>query len=395
MSQIEIIVSRRTVLTSMLSAGAFVLAARIIPLQGDVSQSATVEWQPSVYLGFEPDGGVVIVTHRSEMGTGIRTSLPMVVADELGADWKRVRIEQALGDPKYGSQNTDGSCSITNFWTAMRETGATARTMLERTAAARWKVDPKECTATNHAVVHSKSKKTLGFGELVADAAKQPVPKREELILKPASEFRYIGTDVPIADLRGIVTGQAVFGIDATMPGMVFASVERCPVFGGTLKSVDDSEAKKVRGVSGTVVIPPFKGPHMFQPLGGVAVIADSSWAAMKGREKLKIEWDLGPRAGASSSEYTASLLETVRKPQKAARTSGDVDAALTVASKTLEAEYYAPACSLMLRWSRPPQSRSTKTDRSSPMRPRKILKPFRTRSRQSAASTRRRSSVT
>jgi isoquinoline 1-oxidoreductase beta subunit len=337
-------VTRRSVLAGMVSAGAFVLAARVLPHGVTVEHAdAATAWQPSVYLGLEPDGSVVIVAHRSEMGTGIRTSLPVVVADELEADWKRVRIEQALGDAKYGSQNTDGSRSISDFWDTMRETGATARTMLERAAAERWGVPAAECRARNHEVVHEATKRTLPFGDLVAAAAKQPVPKREELRLKTPSEFRYIGTSVPIADLHEISAGTAVFGIDAKLPGMVYASVERSPVFGGSLKRVDDTAAKSVRGVTGTVTIPAFKPPHMFQPLGGVAVVANNSWAALRGRKQLVVEWDNGPNANANSKAYMTALRETVRTPQKVARNVGDVDAVFAKGGKVVEAEYSVP----------------------------------------------------
>ena len=274
-------------------------------------------WQPSVYLGLEPDGRVIIIAHRSEMGTGIRTALPMIVAEELDADWARVKIEQAIGDAKYGSQDTDGSESIRDFYDPMREAGATARTMLESAAASKWGVPASECHARNHEVLHSKTGRKLGFGELVSTASKQPVPKKEQLKFKSPAEYRYIGKNVPITDLDDILAGRAVFGMDARMPGMVYASVERPPVFGGKLKSYDDAEARSVRGVSKTLTIPPFKPPYAFQPLGGVAVIADNTWAAMQGRRKLKIDWDLGPNASFDSAAYKKTLRETARQACK------------------------------------------------------------------------------
>ncbi|HLQ45865.1 MAG TPA: molybdopterin cofactor-binding domain-containing protein, partial [Planctomycetaceae bacterium] len=286
---------------------------------------------------------MIIVAHRSEMGTGIRTGLPTIVADELDADWARVKVEQALGDVKYGSQNTDGSCSIRDFGDAMRDAGASARLMLERAAAAKWAVPAEECKAKNHMVVHVSSKRKLGYGELAALAAQQPMPKKEELKYKPASEYRYIGKDFPTVDRDDICAGRGTFGIDARMPGMVYASIERSPVLGGKLKSFDDQEARKVPGVQQTVVIPSFKPPHGFQALGGVAVIANNTWSAMKGREALKVEWDAGEHASYDSVAYKQSLFETVRKPQKAARNVGDVDAEFAKGGKTHEAEYYVP----------------------------------------------------
>jgi len=337
-------VSRRSFLEGIFSAGAFVLAARYLPEQakaaGTVDESA---WHPSVYLGFEPDGSVIIVAHRSEMGTGIRTALPMVVADELNADWSRVRIQQATGNKKYGDQNTDGSNSIRSFYQPMRVAGATARTMLIGAAAQKWNVPASECEAKDHQVIHAKSGRKAGFGELVALASTQPVPKPEELKFKPTSEYKYVGKNIPVIDQDDIVRGKGTFGQDAKVPGMVYASIERCPVIGGKLKTVNDSEAKTVKGVIQTATIDPFKPPYMFQALGGVAVIADNTWSAMQGRKKLKVDWDLGQNATYDTTEYKKLLQETVRKPGTPERSVGDVDKAFASAAKTHEAEYWVP----------------------------------------------------
>jgi isoquinoline 1-oxidoreductase subunit beta len=337
-------VSRRGFLGNVFSAGALVIGSRFVPKNAQAAETVdSSAWHPSVFIGLEPDGSVILVTHRSEMGTGVRTSLPMILADELEADWRRVKIEQAIGDKKYGDQNTDGSNSITGSYQRLRETGASARMMLEAAAAAKWSVPASECHAKNHEVIHAPSGRKAGFGELVALAAAQPVPKPEDLKLKSPADFRYIGKFVPITDLDNMMVGKANFGIDAKMPGMVYASIERSPVLGGTLKSCDDSEAKKVAGVSETVTIPPFKGVYMFQALGGVAVIADNSWSAMQGRKKLKPEWDLGKNVAYDSAEYKKVLLETAHKPGKVERQVGDVDAAFAKATKFHEAEYYVP----------------------------------------------------
>src|SRR3984885_7092997 len=338
------VVSRRGFLGGVFTAGALILGSRFLPESLEAAPTdGDASWQPSVYLGLEPDGRVIIIAHRSEMGTGIRTSLPMVVADELEADWKRVVIQQAIGDKKYGDQNTDGSNSIRSFYNPMRIAGATARAMLESAAASKWGVPVSECHAKNHEIVHSASNRKLGFGELVALAAKQPVPKAEDLKFKSPDEYRYIGKEVPIADLDAITEGRATFGMDARMPGMVYASIERSPVIGGTLKSVDDAEARKVRGVAQTVTMAPFTSPWGFQPLGGVAVIADNTWAAMQGRRKLKVDWDLGANADYDSAAYKKTLQDTARQTCKPARNDGDVDAAFAKAAKTIEAEYYVP----------------------------------------------------
>jgi isoquinoline 1-oxidoreductase beta subunit len=334
-------VNRRDFLGTIFSAGAFVLGVQVLPLEGKESA-----WKPSVYLGIDADGSITIVAHRSEMGTGIRTALPSVLADELDADWKRVKIEQAIGDAKFGDQNTDGSCSIRDFYDAMRQAGASARLMLERAAAAKWNVPPAECKAKLHEVLHAASGRKLGYGELASLAAKQPMPKLEELHLKSPSEFRYMGKDLPITDLDDLVTGKATFGYDASMPGMVYASIERSPVYGGKLKSFDDAEARKVKGVQQTVVIEGFKPPHLFQALGGVAVIAGSTWSAMQGRKKLKVEWEPSPHASFESEAYKKSLLDAARQPQKVVRNIGNVDSEFARGGKTHEASYYVPLLS-------------------------------------------------
>ncbi len=340
------VVNRRGFLGTVFSAGALVLGAKILPgtaIAAEVNPGKQ-PWYPTVYLGVEPDGKVVIVAHRSEMGTGIRTALPMVAADELDVDFSKVRVEQALGDKKYGSQDTDGSNSIRSFYDPLRIAGATARAMLVSAAAAKWGVPASECKGVNGFVTHTGGSQKASYGELAALASQQPVPKPETLKFKSPSEYRYIGKGVPIVDLDDLVSGHGKFGMDAKMPGMVYASIEHPPVIGGKVTSVDDGDARKVRGVQQTVQIDRFTGDtYGFQPLGGVAVIADNTWAAMQGRKKLKINWDLGPNANYDSDSFKAELIATSRKPCKVVRNIGDVDKAFAGAAKTHEAEYYCP----------------------------------------------------
>ncbi|MGH9356765.1 MAG: molybdopterin cofactor-binding domain-containing protein, partial [Terriglobia bacterium] len=298
---------------------------------------------PNMFVGVDTDGTVYIIAHRSEMGTGVRTTLPLVVADELDADWKRVRIEQAIGDPRYGRQNTGASVSIRNFFDLMREAGATARFMLIAAAAAQWKVPPSECESGVHRVVHAKTNRQLGYGELAAAAAQLPVPKKEELQLKPRSAWRYIGKEMPNYDIEDICTGRAVYGMDARVDGMVYASVEHPPVLGGKVKSYDDKEALKIAGVRQTIPIDAYTPPPAFQPLGGIAVIADNTWAAFEGRKKLKIVWDNGPNGGYNSDQYKRELQETVHRPGRVIRNEGDVEAAFATGGKIVEADYYVP----------------------------------------------------
>jgi isoquinoline 1-oxidoreductase beta subunit len=277
------------------------------------------------------------------MGTGIRTTLPMVAADELEADWARVRIEQGIGDAKYGDQNTDGSRSNRDFYEAFRRAGASARVMLVSAAAAQWKVPASECTARNHEVIHQASGRRVGYGALATAAGALPVPRPEDLRFKPKSEWRFVGKERPAYDQADIITGKAQFGLDVFLEGMVHASIEHPPVFGGKVRSYDDTAARAVRGVQQTVTIDPLTLPYRFQPLGGVAVIADNTWAALQGRRRLQVTWDDGAHASFGSDAFKTQLLSTVRQPGKVARNRGDVDAEFAKGGKTLEAVYYTP----------------------------------------------------
>jgi len=347
----ELLSGRRGFLKGMLGAGAFVLSVRLLPKQmfgasANVSGSDAMTkapLQPNVYLAIDTDGTAYIVAHRSEMGNGVRTALPRIVADELDADWSRVKVVQATGDEKYGDQDTDTSHSVRSFFDTLREAGATARLMLVRAAAQQWGVPEGECSTGLHEVVHAKSGKKLGYGQLAAAAAKLPVPKKEELKLKTRSEWRYIGKGASSYDLKDMVTGKAAYGIDMQMDGMLYANVAHPPVYGGTVKSVNDKAALAVKGVKQTATIDPFKPPVGFQALGGVAVLADNSWAAIQGKKKLHIEWNDSEHKSFSSDPYRKELQETSRKPGKVVREVGNVDEAFTKGGKIIEAEYYAP----------------------------------------------------
>ncbi len=349
MSAIENASRRRFLTGGIIAAGALVLGVRYYSRfsSGDTLPHDTnadhATLHPNVYLGIDPDGTVWIVASRSEMGTTSRTTLPLVVADELDADWKRVKIEQAIGDKRYGDQNTDGSHSIRSFYDAMREAGATARFMLIQAAAQQWGVPATECETDLHVVVHRSTNRKAGYGELASAAAKLPVPKREELKFKAKSAWRYVGKGEVSYDLEALVTGKAIYGMDARVDGMVYASVEHPPVLGGKVKSYDDKEALKVAGVRQTVPIDPYQPPPAFQPLGGIAVIADNTWAAIQGRKKLNISWDNGANETYDSDAYKKELRETAHKPGKVVRNIGDADAVFAKAVKVYEADYYVP----------------------------------------------------
>ncbi len=347
----DLVSGRRGFLKGMLGAGAFVLSVRLMPEQlfgaaaNAIASDAVTKapLQPSVYLAIDTDGTAYIVAHRSEMGSGSRTALPRIVADELDADWARVKLVQATGDEKYGDQDTDGSHSVRSFFDTLREAGATARLMLVRAAAAQWGVPPTECSTNLHTVVHKASGKKLGYGELAAAAGKLEVPKKEEINLKARSEWRYIGKGTASYDLKDMCTGKAGYGQDTHMEGMLYASVAHPPVFGSAVKSVDDKAALSVAGVKQTETIDAFKPPVGFQALGGVAVLADNTWAAMQGRKKLKIEWEKSKHSVWNSDVYKKELQETARKPGKVVRDNGNVDEAFAKGGKIVEAEYYAP----------------------------------------------------
>ncbi|MFW6027544.1 MAG: molybdopterin cofactor-binding domain-containing protein [bacterium] len=342
-------ISRRDALKGIAGTGALVLGVHIAP-KPTVADTAAAGLNagkdavaPNVFVALRKDGSVTIVAHRSEMGQGVRTSLPQIVADEMEADWNRVSIVQAEGDEKYGSQNTDGSRSVRRFYTAMREAGATMRTLLERAAAQEWDVPAGECRAVNHEVVHIPSGRKFGFGDLALKARELDVPPAEELTLKKREDFRYVGTDVRIVDMADMTHGRARYGIDMHLEGMKYACIVRPPALFGKVKSHDAAEAMKVKGVEKVVPLPAPEPPAAFKPLGGLAVIAGNTWAAMEGCRKLKIDWEEGPNASYTSADYRTALLETARKPGKVVRQRGDAGGALKSAEKTLEAEYYAP----------------------------------------------------
>ncbi|RZT41980.1 xanthine dehydrogenase family protein molybdopterin-binding subunit [Cupriavidus agavae] len=302
---------------------------------------------PLVFVSIGQDGIVTIVAHRAEMGTGVRTSLPMVVADEMEADWSRVRIVQAdANETRYGSQNVDGSRSMRHFMMPMRRVGASARQMLEAAAAAQWSVPVAEVRAQNHEVVHTPTGRKLGYGELAGAAMRQPVPAAEQLRLKQPEAFRYIGKGrIMPTDSRDIAEGKATYGIDVRLPGMVYAVIARPPVFGGKLRRVDSADTLKVPGVLRVVELKGFDGPPLFNPVGGVAVVASNTWAAMQGRAALKLEWDDGANGAYDSATFRTTLETAARRPGTAMRNDGDALGALAAApaGQKLSAEYYVP----------------------------------------------------
>ena len=301
-------------------------------------------FSPHAYVTLNDDGTVTIICHRSEMGQGIRTTMPMIIADEMEADWARCRVEQAIGDEKkYGSQNTDGSTSIRLFLAKYREAGATVRALLEDAAAKQWGVNASEVRARQHEVVHERTGRTLPFAALVASARTLPMPDKARVKIKSPGERRWQGKKMPSIDLVPMTTGTAIYGADVRLPGMKTAVVAHPPVWGGKVKSFDAAAALKVPGVEKVLHIPEPPIPAGYNTLGGIAVVAANTWAAIKGRAALKIVWDDGPNADYDSVAYKATLEAAVRKPGAPGRTLGNAEAGLAAAPQRLEREYYVP----------------------------------------------------
>ncbi|WP_286233884.1 xanthine dehydrogenase family protein molybdopterin-binding subunit [Thalassotalea sediminis] len=302
---------------------------------GNTAQEST--FNPNAFVHLQDNGDVVIYCGRCEMGQGINTALPAAVADEMEADWQRVTVKQADGnEEKFGPQATGGSASIRVMLTPMREAGASAKLMLIAAAAKVWGVEPATCTAQNHYVVHKSTGKKLSFGQLASLAANQSVP--EKPALKEKKDFNYIGKFIPNQNIEKIIKGQLTYGVDTKLPGLKYAAIVHCPVLGGKLKSLDDSAAKAIKGVSDVVVID--RLPIPYGSIGGVAVVADNSWTAQQAVKKLNVEWDLGDNAHYDTKQYKAQLVKNVESPAKLVTERGDLKAGLANAVKTLKATY-------------------------------------------------------
>jgi isoquinoline 1-oxidoreductase beta subunit len=343
-------VSRRHFLKSLgLGSSALVLGVQfsgLLPIPKVFAQvDKSTVFEPNVYLQIDTDNIVSIVVHRSEMGQGIRTSIPMIVADELEADWQQINVIQGLGDKKYGSQNTDGSRSVRNFYQPLREAGASARMMLEQAAAKLWQVPVEECQALKNNVHHQKSGKSATFGELVTIAATLEVPDKKSLVLKSKQDFRFIGkSDVALVDGKDIASGNTTFGFDVDLPNMLVAVIARPPVLAGKVRSFDATAAKKIAGVVDVIQMDDLEEPAVFKPLGGIAVLATNTWAAMQGRKALIIEWQDSEHASYNSDQYKQMLAKSCQQPAVTLREKGDVKKALAQADKVVNADYYVPA---------------------------------------------------
>jgi isoquinoline 1-oxidoreductase subunit beta len=301
------------------------------------------DFSPNAFIRIAPSGAVTIVSKQPEMGQGVKTSLPMIIAEELEVPWKGITIEQGDFDEKlYGNQGAGGSRSTPNNYDNFHLLGATARTMLVNAAAQTWGVPASECKAENASVVHPASKKSLKYGQLVAKASTLPVPAKEDVKLKDPKDFKLLGKRIPQYDSVKIATGAPLFGIDVKVPGMLYAVYEKCPAFGGKVVSANVDQIKTLPGVKDAFII---QGNGKVKELNaGVAIVAESTWAAMSARKQLKVTWDEGKVASESWDGFVAKAREEAHKVAgKPLRKDGDPDAALANAAKKVEAEYLYP----------------------------------------------------
>jgi isoquinoline 1-oxidoreductase subunit beta len=298
---------------------------------------------PSSFVQIDPSGIVTLTAKNPEMGQGIKTALPMLLAEELDVDWKMVKIVQAdVDEVKYGTQSAGGSRSVPNNWDLMRKVGASARVMLVQAAAQTWNVPESECTTESGKVYHRASNRSLSYGELAAKAAALTPPDQNTVKLKDPSEYKIVGKSMPTVDLPAIVTGKPVFSIDFKLPGMLYAVFEKCPVYGGKAKSANLDEIRKLPGIKNAFIVEGNNDPSSLA--SGVAILATNWWYANNARKSLKVEWNEGPTASQSSAGYAATAAEMFgRKPAFKIRADGDVDTAMASAAKTVDSKYTYP----------------------------------------------------
>jgi len=340
------LVSRRSFLrVTALAGGGMLLASYIEPVAKVLAQfGPQAPLLPASFISIAPDGIITIIAKNPEIGQGVKVMLPMLIAEELDADWKDVRIEQGdLNMAKYGLQIAGGSTATPLNWEPMRQVGAGGRQMLISAAAQTWNVPASECTTTSSRVHHEASKRSASYGELASKAATLPVPDPKTLKMKDPKDYRIIGHSMANPDIHKIVTGKPVFGIDFTMPGMLYANFEKCPVFGGKVVSANLDEVKAQPGIRHAFVVEPSSDPSAL--VGGVAIVADSWYQARYARDKvLKVVWDEGPTAAQSSELYATTSVQLAKnEPGQTLRKDGDADAAFGTAAHVVEAAYSYP----------------------------------------------------
>lgn len=302
------------------------------------------EFTANAFVTIFPDGTVKIVAKNPEIGQGVKNMLPMIIADELDVEWKSVKVEQGLFDMRvFQNQGAGGSTATPSNWDPMRRVGAAARAMLVTAAANTWKVPESECSTSAGVVIHSSGKK-LKYGELCAAAASVPAPDLKLVKLKDPKDFKIIGTSQKGVDNHLVVTGKPLYGIDMVLPGMLYASFHKCPVFGGKVVSANVDEIKAMPGIKHAFVVDGLTPIVLNSLLSGVAIVGESWWQVQTARKKLNVTWDEGPTATQSSVGFAAKSLELSKQPaQRSLRKDGDFDGALKSAAKTVEAAYFYP----------------------------------------------------
>ncbi len=339
------VLQRRDFLKTAATGSAALLIGFHLPVSAFADSSEDQEKKPvnpfNAWVRIAPDNQVTLILGKSEMGQGIMTALPMILAEELCLDWSKIKIDQAPTNPKIYDLGTGGSGSVAGSWTPLRQAGAAAREMLITAAAQRWNVLRDTCKAQDGGVLHGARKQFFTYGELAPDAAKLPIPDLHTVPLKSSADFTIVGHDQQSVVARKKSTGAAKFGIDARPANLQYAVIARCPVFGGKVAKFDATKAKAVPGVRDVFAIDAVAMGAF--TADGVVVVADNSWAAMQGRKALAITWDEGPHAAESSATLHQQFIDNAAKPGKVVRNDGDADAALAAAPKKLEAIYEIP----------------------------------------------------
>jgi isoquinoline 1-oxidoreductase beta subunit len=346
MSEIQQIKRRDFIKLFGLASGGILLGCNVSSDKKEFIPQVAGTFAPNLFVQIQKDGNITLLASRSEMGQGIRTSLASAIADELEADWNYITVKQATGNAKYGNQNTDGSRSVRTLLEPMRKMGATAKAMLITAAAKKWNIPEKDCKAANHYIINTQNKDTIFFGDLVDEAANVAIPSEESIQLKKVEDFKFIGKTLKSVDLKDFTHGTANYGMDIRIPNMKFAAIARCPVTFGSVKSYEDASAKKVAGVERIFQIDRIVPPtgQFFGALGGVAVIAKSTWAAFQGKLDLNIEWNYGENESFDTEKFKEKLTQRVHEKGKLVPGgSGNVYRAFEDAENMVEATYHVP----------------------------------------------------